>query len=191
MVRTGVLRWTILVALILMPSIAAAEAPLRRLVELPRKPDAPALDLLDLTGARHDIAAYRGRVVVVNFWATWCAPCRKEFPSLERAWKKLAPAGVSVLAVDMGDTRESVERFLRRISVSFPILLAPDPALGRLWQLQGMPTTYVIDRKGRIYYGAIGECVWDDPAIIGQILSLVPERGRLAPPGDHLNKIKM
>ena len=65
----------------------------------------------------------------MNFWATWCAPCRKEFPSLERAWKKLAPAGVSVLAVDMGDTRESVERFLRRISVSFPILLAPDPAL--------------------------------------------------------------
>jgi len=172
MVRTGVRRWLFLLTLIFLPSTAGADAPVQRLIELPQKPEAPALVLDDLAGKRHDIAAYRGHVVIVNFWATWCAPCRKEFPALERAWQKLAPAGVSLLAVSMGDRRESVERFLRKYPASFPILLAPDPTLGRLWQLQGMPTTYVVDRSGRIYFGAIGERVWDDPAILGQILSL-------------------
>jgi thiol-disulfide isomerase/thioredoxin len=171
MVGTAAVRRAVLVFLIFVSWPAAAETA-RGLIELPEKPMAPALDLLDLSGTRHDIAAYRGRVVVVNFWATWCAPCRKEFPALDRAREKLAPAGVVLLAVAMGEERERVEGFLRRVPVGFPILLAPDPSLGQHWQLQGMPTTYVIDRTGRIFYGAIGDRAWDDPALLAPILKL-------------------
>ncbi len=145
----------------------------KNLVEMPIKPPVPALRLEDLNGRLHDIARYRGKVVVVNFWATWCAPCRRELPSLQRAWSKLKPHGVELFAVSMGDRKEKVTQFLKRYPADIPILLDEGSSLRGSWQLQGMPTTYVVTPGGLIHFGAIGEREWDDPAILDQILSLV------------------
>ena len=142
------------------------------LIEMPVKPPVPALRLRDLDGKLHDIEDYKGRVVVVNFWATWCAPCRKELPSLDRAWTALKRDGVQLLAVSMGDSAEKVDRFLKRYPVDIPILVDERATLKQSWQLQGMPTTYVVAPNGVIYFGAIGEREWDSREILDQILAL-------------------
>ncbi|WP_260292608.1 TlpA disulfide reductase family protein [Sedimenticola hydrogenitrophicus] len=129
-------------------------------------------ELPDRNGNRHRLADYQGRIVVVNFWSTWCIPCRIEMPALERAWKRLEPSGIVLLAIAMQDELSSVNNFLDQSPVSFPVLLDHDGKVAGEWRVVGIPVTYILDASGRIVYKATGIREWDSDSIISIIAAL-------------------
>jgi len=128
---------------------------------------APPLRLKDIEGRFHDLAALKGKVVLVNFWATWCPPCRREMPSMDRLARKLTGEDFVVLAVDVGEDADTVEAFLSQLDGghAFPILLDTRGRTMQAWGTGGLPTTYLVDRQGRIAYTAVGGREFDHPEI--------------------------
>jgi peroxiredoxin len=110
------------------------------------------------------LGAYRGKVVLLNIWATWCLPCRKEMPSLERLHQRLQGTDFRVVAVsvDVGDEKV-VEDFVREMTLTFDILHDPSTTIQRVYQTTGVPESFVIDREGVIVKKEIGDRQWDSP----------------------------
>jgi peroxiredoxin len=110
---------------------------------------APDFTLKSLTGETFQLSSLRGEVVLLNFWATWCAPCEAEMPILEDRYQTFLGSGFRVLGVNADDEKTAtIETFLKRVPVSFPILLDPGLTVSDLYRVRGLPTTYVIDREG-------------------------------------------
>jgi len=137
----------------------------------PADRETPALRLVDTRGETHDLGAYHGKVVVLNFWATWCPPCVEELPSLQRLYAARRDQGLEILAVDVGEPPEQVADFLARIDtrVDFPVLLDSDGEQLRRWKVYAFPTTLLIDREQRIRYAGFGAFAWDDPEILALV----------------------
>jgi len=151
---------------------ALAEQPVQLLHELPERPVAPDFSLKDMDGTVHTLSAYRGKVVIVNFWATWCPPCREEMPSMERAWKKLRHEDVVMLAINVGEDEDSIFEFTASYPVEFPLLLDRESAVTGNWPVRGLPTTFVIDPQGKIVYRAIGGRDWDAEEVLEKVRAL-------------------
>ncbi len=137
-------------------------------------PAAPPLILPDVDGKLVDLASFRGRLVLVNFWATWCPPCRREFPSLGRLQKLFRPEELVVLAVNVGEDAETIFSFAGAGEVT--ILLDRDSAAMRRWKVAGLPSTFVVDRQGRLALRAVGGREFDDAAIVRQLRGLLKDR---------------
>ena len=120
---------------------------------------APAQDLplKRLDGTPDSLANYRGKIVFMNLWATWCPPCRHEMPALERFSREYQSRGVIVLGVDQGESARVAGTFARSLHISYPILLDENEAYGRAYAAVGLPTTIIISRAGRILRGIDGE----------------------------------
>ncbi len=131
---------------------------------------APAFNFPDRDGMAHTLQDYAGQVLVVNFWATWCPPCVRELPALDRLQQQLAADGVVVLGVNLGESAEEIDTFLQRVvDVEFTLLLDPVMHASREWGIRGLPTTYIIDDHGTILFEVLGDKHWDDPVIVEQI----------------------
>jgi thiol-disulfide isomerase/thioredoxin len=126
---------------------------------------APAFRLPDLKGEMRGNADYRGRVVLLNFWGSWCPPCRDEFPSLVRLQRALPAEHFTVLAVAVADTEEGIVRFLGGENPPFDILLDPEREMATAFRAPGVPVTYVLDRDGRLLAGRVRAQHWDSPAM--------------------------
>jgi thiol-disulfide isomerase/thioredoxin len=148
---------------------AAQEAPLVAWTGGPT----PVLNLKDVGGRLHDLTDYRGKVLVVNFWATWCAPCREELPSLERLRDALRDKPVQVLAVNVNEGESRVRRFLTEVLLHLPVLLDRNGEAQRAWRVRGLPATFLLDQDGAIRYWFLGELDWSQPAIIRTVESLL------------------
>jgi thiol-disulfide isomerase/thioredoxin len=134
----------------------------------------PALQLADLDGRRQDLAQLHGRVVLVNFWASWCPPCVREMPSMQRLKEKLADRPFTILAVNMAESDKDVRAFLAMMKVDFPVLLDVDGAVLKRWKVFVFPTSFVLDAQGKIRLGVFGEVEWDSPEVMEKLTVLLP-----------------
>ena len=111
---------------------------------------APGFALLGTDGARHTLADYRGQVVLVNFWATWCLPCRAEIPDLEHEWRLHRGDGVAIVGIDWREPAADASAFLAEIGATYPVLLDTDGAAYTAYGVEGLPKTFILDRQGRV-----------------------------------------
>ena len=135
---------------------------------------APDFLLEDTAGNKVSLASLRGKVVLVNFWATWCPPCRKEMPALEALYKKLGTDDFAVLAVNQWEDPDHVFTYTGDLNVfpTFPILFDPESAVSEKYRVKGLPTSFLVDKQGRLAYRAVGGRDFDHPEVEKLILEL-------------------
>lgn len=169
----------VVAALAVLGSIAATPPPAIGDVTrvLPWTGPTPALELPDLTGKTHALAEYRGRVVLVNFWATWCEPCLDEMPSMRSLRERLAWQPFTILAVNYGESTPRIESFLPRVGIDFPVLLDRGQKVARAWRVRILPASFLIGRDGRVRYHVIGEIDWTSQEAVAAVQRLLAEDG--------------
>jgi peroxiredoxin len=139
----------------------------------------PAHDftLEDVSGKQISLASFSGKVIFLNFWATWCAPCVQEMPTMEKLHQEFAGDGLVVLAVNYRESAEQVNGFLTRHKLSFPSVLDPDAKVAELYQVWGLPATFIINRRLEIVGKVAGSRDWHSEttrALFRQLLAEIP-----------------
>ena len=137
---------------------------------------APQLDLPDLSGRQHRLEDYRGKVVLVNFWASWCPPCLAEMPSMQRLAEKMNGRPFRILAVNVEESKSTVWKFRKLLNVNFTTLLDGIGKVAEAWDVELFPSSYVIDVDGRVIYRVRGALEWDDASVIDLLEALIPAR---------------
>lgn len=136
---------------------------------------APAFTLAALTGQQATLSQYKGQVVMLNFWATWCGPCQQEIPLLDQMYKKYKPAGFTLIGVNVDKEAAPVKDLLARKPVSYPVLLDPANQVSKAYHVDEMPSSVIIDRKGEIRFIHRGYRPGDENEYQDRIRQLIKE----------------
>lgn len=142
-------------------------------------PKAGGFNLEGIDGRMVSLEDYKGKFVLLNFWATWCAPCRKEMPAMSNLHNEFGGEGLEVVGVHVGPSLAGVKKFLESVPVSFTVLMDKDMSLAS-WGVRGLPTTFLINPEGKLVYQAVGERVWDSPEMVKFLKNLVTKYERMA-----------
>lgn len=146
----------LLISFTIVTGVAGAE-----LTPAKNRVPADAFTLRDLDGRLASLRDFEGKVVLLNFWATWCAPCLKEMPAMERLYQAYRPLGLVVVGVSVDQSSPTgVREFAQRLKVTYPILHDRDMIVSRLYNNPGVPVSFLIDRRGRITHRVLGEYDW-------------------------------
>ena len=157
--------------LLMIGTSSAISAPIN-LTELEVPQRAPTLELISIDKNVHTLSEYKGKPVIINFWATWCPPCVKELPAFNRAWSKVKDKGIEMIAVNVGDDPQTVIEFMKDIPIDFTVLLDPDSEQISGWQMHGLPSTFILNPNGEVAYQAVGEREWDNDELLAKVLAL-------------------
>lgn len=152
-----------------LPSLAHDPFTALKMSRLPAGSMAVPFELTSLDGTRVKLSDLAGKVVLVNFWATWCGPCKEEMPSLARLQKQFDPAQFVLLTVTTDLQRQGIAQFLSHLGVTLPVLFDEDQEVSRSFMVRGLPTTIVIGRDGTLLGRAVGPRVWDGPEAVAMI----------------------
>jgi cytochrome c biogenesis protein CcmG, thiol:disulfide interchange protein DsbE len=177
---TQALRTAAIVAIVIVLALGYLQLAGHKGYALSSGTPAPGFRLPSLAGGETELASLRGKVVVVNFWATWCPPCVDEMPSLERLHRALGPEGLAVLAVSTDEDLADLRRFVGEQALTLPVLRDPG---GRVaaddYHTTGYPETFVIDRSGVLLQHTVGPAEWDTPQALAYFRGLL---GSASPP---------
>jgi DsbE subfamily thiol:disulfide oxidoreductase len=147
-----------------------------KLQEIKDHPAAPDFTLPDPRGKKVSLQDFRGKVVFLNFWATWCESCREEMPSMERLYQEYKGKGLEIVAVNVKDKRPDALAFVKELKLNYPVLMDPEGEVGLLYGAFGLPVTYLIDRKGVVLARLWGPADWYSPAARNLIKALVEQK---------------
>jgi thiol-disulfide isomerase/thioredoxin len=171
--------YVIVTLLTLSVSIVSAETPASandyKFTKLSKPVQAPGFNLEDMDGNKQSLKQYEGKVVVINFWATWCPPCVHEMPSMESLYQKFKDKSFVVLGINQWEDEEKVFSFMGQIkkAPTFPILFDPDSKISAAYGVKGLPSSYIVDKQGNIVYRATGGRDFTHPAVEQLIESLL------------------
>jgi len=147
-----------------------------KLQEIKDRQAAPDFTLPNPGGKKVSLKDFRGKVVFLNFWATWCESCREEMPSMERLYQEFKGKGLEVVAVNVKDKRQDALAFVKELKLNYPVLMDPEGEVGLLYGAFGLPVTYLIDRKGVVLARLWGPADWYSPAARKLIGALVEQK---------------
>ena len=164
-------RLEVLLLLLALHAVASAEPGLKAWTGAN---PAPAIELKTLDGQPFRLEQLRGKVVLVNFWATWCEPCIEEMPSMQKLRNRLAGAPFEIVAVNHQEGEPRIRNFLKKVPLDFPIVRDTDGSVTRAWQARIFPSSYLVDADGKIRYVLAGAIDWSAPASVKKVESLLP-----------------